>query len=343
MGDPLHVEPARRHVRRDDGLDLARAQPADRLLALGLRHVAVHGLGGVATRLQALGQLGRARLGADEDQRGFRRFDLQHPRQRVGLLALGDVQVALLRLGDGDRRVLDLDALGIAQVPLGDATDFPRHRGREEGQLARAGHLAEDPLDVVDEPHAQHLVRLVEHDGLERVERQCAAPQVIHHAPWRADHDMDAGPEPPDLLLHRLAAVHWQHAQRAHPLGVRVDRLGHLDRELACGREHQRLDLGVVDVERLENRQRERRRLPGARLRLPDHVAAGKQGGDRARLDGGGRLVSNFFNGREERGAEAELGERGNHRAGPRCKAVATRDVLARRFLMLLPRRALSS
>ena len=38
------------------------------LLALRLVHVALHGLGGVAARLQAFGQLGGTRLGAHKDE-----------------------------------------------------------------------------------------------------------------------------------------------------------------------------------------------------------------------------------------------------------------------------------
>ena len=69
---------------------------------------------------------------------------------------VGTVSV-LCSLSHGDR---------VAQMPVGDAPDLARHGRREERRLARAGHLSQDPLDVVDEPHPQHLVGLVEHDGL---------------------------------------------------------------------------------------------------------------------------------------------------------------------------------
>jgi hypothetical protein len=80
--------------------------------------------------------------------------------------------------------------------------------------------MAEDPFDVVDEAHAQHLVPLVEDDDLQRIEAEGVVAQVVHHAAGRADDDVDAGVQPLDLLLHVLAAVDRQHAQRPEMLAV---------------------------------------------------------------------------------------------------------------------------
>ena len=52
--------------------------------------------------------------------------------------------------------------------------------------------VGQDPLDVLDEAHAQHLVGLVEHDGLDAREVERAAPQVVHDAARRADDDVHA-------------------------------------------------------------------------------------------------------------------------------------------------------
>jgi hypothetical protein len=51
-----------------------------------------------------------------------------------------------------------------------------------------------------------------------------------------------------------------------------MDGFGHLDGELAGGREHERLHLGALQVDRLEDRQDERGRLAGAGVRLADDV-----------------------------------------------------------------------
>ena len=80
----------------------------------------------------------------------------------------------------------------IAQVALGDAPHLARQGGREEGRLPPLRRLGEDPLDVLDEAHAEHLVRLVEHHHADGVEAQRAAPQVVHDPARRADDDVDA-------------------------------------------------------------------------------------------------------------------------------------------------------
>jgi len=153
----------------------------------------VQGLGGVAARLQLFGDLRGAVLRADEDEHGLRRLDLQHAGERIELLPLGHVEVALIDGGHGDRLRLDGDALGITEIARGDLPDRRRHRRREERHLPRGRHLAQDPLDVFEEAHVQHLVRFVEDDHANRIESKGAATQMIHDASGRADDDVHAG------------------------------------------------------------------------------------------------------------------------------------------------------
>jgi hypothetical protein len=68
--------------------------------------------------------------------------------------------------------IFDLDGLG--QVMLDDLADAVRKRRREERDLLLLRHLLQDVLDVLDETHAQHLICLVEHHGLERAELQAS-------------------------------------------------------------------------------------------------------------------------------------------------------------------------
>ncbi len=63
--------------------------------------------------------------------------------------------------------------LRIAHVLLRDATDCRGHGRREQGDLPLGRRLLEDPLDVVDEAHLEHLVALVEHQ-VAQVERLSA-------------------------------------------------------------------------------------------------------------------------------------------------------------------------
>ena len=182
----------------------------------------------------------------------------------------------------------------ILQVAIGDPAHLLGHGGREQGRLAAAGRLRQDPLDVLDEAHAQHLVGFVQHDQLQRGQVQRAAPQVVHDAPRRADHDLHAAAQALQLFLDRLPAVDRQHAHGAEPAGVGVQGLGHLDGQLARGGQDQRLHRAGVGVELLQDGQRKGGRLAGAGRRLADHVAPGEQQRDRLALDGRRRLIAHI-------------------------------------------------
>ena len=139
----------------------------------------------------------------------------------------------------GGRLGLDPDRDRVPQVPPGEPRDRPRDRGREQRRLVDLGQRAEDPLEVVGEAHVEHLVGLVEHDGLDLVEADRPALEVVDRAARRRDDDVDAAREPVELRGDRLAAVDG-HDPRAELAAVLVDRLGDLHRELAGRRQDER-------------------------------------------------------------------------------------------------------
>ena len=154
-----------------------------------------------------------------------------------------------------------------------------RHRRREQRDLPLRRRLLEDPLDVVDEAHAQHLVGLVEHEVRQRRELQRAALEVIDDAARRADDDVHAAPQAVQLRRVALAAVDRQHVKAGQVRRVALERLGDLDRQLARRHQHQRLRRALLHIDARQDRQRERGGLAGAGLRLADDVRACEQGG----------------------------------------------------------------
>jgi hypothetical protein len=106
------------------------------------------------------------------------------------------------------------------------------------------------------------------------------------------DDDVHAALEAFDLRLDRRAAVHGKDAELPHSMRVRVQCLGDLHRQLARRREDECLRVAPLDVDLLEDRQRERRGFSRARLSLTDEVTTCQQDGNRALLDGRRRLVS---------------------------------------------------
>ena len=92
--------------------------------------------------------------------------------------------------------------------------------------------------------------------------------------PGVPDHDVHAAAQGAELDAVPLAAVDREHVHARQVRGVPLERLAHLERQLAGRREHQRLRRLLAEVEPREDRQRERGRLAGAGLREADDVAA---------------------------------------------------------------------
>ncbi len=167
------VEPPRRDVRRDDELERARAELLHHAVALLLRDPAVERLDAHAAALQALGQVVHLEARAAEDERGRGALEVEDAAERGALVAARDDVGGLAHLRQlagrgglpGDR-----DAHGVLQVLRRDRPDARRQRRREERRLARLRRRREDRVEVLGEPHVEHLVRLVEDERPQAVE-----------------------------------------------------------------------------------------------------------------------------------------------------------------------------
>ena len=169
-----------------------------------------------------------------------------------------------------------------------------RHRRRKERRLPRLGRGLQNGIEIVGEPHVEHLVGLVEDEHLQRIEPQRRALQVIERAAWRGDDDVGAAFEGADLLVHRRAAVKRQDRE-PHAFGVLVDRLGHLHRELAGRHQHEPAGLartGMSLANPLQHRQRERGGLARAGAGLAEEIASFQQQRNRFALNRRRLLVS---------------------------------------------------
>ena len=195
------------------------------------------------------------------------------------------------------------------QVLLGDAANLFRHGGREQRGLVGGRRAFENPLDVVDEAHAQHFVGFVENQGLQVVEIERLALEVVHDATRGADDDVGAARQLLQLDGVALAAVDRQDVEAGQIAGVALQRLGNLDRQFARRRQDQRLRLGQFDVDLFHQGQGEGCGLAGAGLRLADQVAALQQDGDAFGLDGRWGFVTDFTERFQKPFAQAKLGK----------------------------------
>ena len=129
------------------------------------------------------------------------------------------------------------------------------------------------------------------------VEAERLALEVVHDAAGSADDDVGTARQLLELDSVALATIDWQDVEAGQVAGVALQRLGDLDCQLARRRQDQRLRFGELDIDLLEQRQREGGGLAGAGLRLTDQVMAVEEDGDALGLD-------------RRRGFVADIGER---------------------------------
>ena len=311
VADALDVEAAGGDVGRDEDVELGVLELADRALAHLLGHVAVDRRRGEAAGPQLLGQRLGLVLRADEDDHPLEVLDLEDAGEGVDLLRVGDREVALGDVRGGRGPVLDRDLVGLLEVLLRDPADLRRHGRREQRDLLVLGRVGEDGLDVLGEAHVEHLVGLVEHEEAELGEVEGPLLEVVHDPARGADDDVDTAAQRAQLHAVALAAVDGEHLHAGHVRGVPLERLAHLERELAGGGEDEGLRRLLPQVEAREDRQREGRGLAGAGLGEADDVAALEQRRDRRGLDRRRRLVADVTERVEHTVVETQLVEGG--------------------------------
>ena len=97
---------------------------------------------------------------------------------------------------------------------------MPRGKRRREQQRAAGVRRGlEDEFHILAKTEIEHLVGLVEHDGLQFRNVETAAPQMIAQPPRRADHDVRAGGQFALLAARIHAADAGNHAR----IGVLIE------------------------------------------------------------------------------------------------------------------------
>jgi hypothetical protein len=161
-------------------------------------------------------------------------------------------EAALFDLLRCPSRRLDDDMLRLAQIAMRDAADLVGHRRREQRRLPLLGRVREDPLHILDEAHAEHLVRFVQDDGLDVAELERAPLDQVHDPPGRADDDVHTTAQLLQLAEDRSAAVDRDRPD-ARPLGcIAGHGLADLHGEFARRRQDERLRLGAFDTQLLQ-------------------------------------------------------------------------------------------
>ena len=146
------------------------------------------------------------------------------------------------------------------------------------------GQQLEHFVNLVLEPAGQHLVRFVKAENLDVVRPERPTVDHVKHPSGRPDDDVHALLQLRHVLTH-VRPADTRMALDVHVVAQRDDDFLDLLRELARGRQDERLGALDRDVQLLQNGDGERRRLARTRLGLRDHVVALHDGDDGALLD----------------------------------------------------------
>ena len=210
----------------------------------------------------------------------------------------------------------DFDQFGRVQQLVGEFLDLVGERRGPEQVLpfGGGGQQRHDPLDVRDEAHVEHPVRLVEDEDLDMRQVDAFLFDVIEQAARGGDEDLDAGAHDGKLLLDIDAAEDAGRAQSC-VLAVNLDLFLDLDRELTRRRQDQcthrmpggrRTDIRL-GLQTVQDGKSKPGRLAGTRLGAAHDVASCHYHRDCLRLDRRGRGVTALGHGPQNLRAQAEL------------------------------------
>ena len=189
-----------------------------------------------------------------------------------------------------------------------------RIRRREEQVLTLGRHQFQNLLNVVDEPHVQHPVRLVQHQYLDARQLYLTALTQIEQAARRGHDDIKPAPHLVNLRLEAHPAEN-HHRANVHMLPVINNTLVYLRCQFAGGCEHERpwtLAATGSTREDLKQGQTEGSRLTRTRLCATEHIPAVQDRRDRPRLDWRRLGVAFGFHGCNQLGHEPKFRE-GRH------------------------------
>ena len=212
---------------------------------LGL--VAVNGERGEALVFEGLGEHVAHALGAREDERLVRGALLAAAQQAddLALLAVVLAENHVLRDVRVDREPLvahaDSDRPVFAQVSR-QVFHFARPGRAPEQRLPLGLQVVHDGLDLRQEPHVEHAVRLVEHQDEDLVELDVAALDEVVQTAGRGDEQVCAARQVVALRVRVRAAVDAGDVQ-VDRLDEGLGALVNLADELPRGRHHERARL----------------------------------------------------------------------------------------------------
>lgn len=172
----------------------------------------------------------------------------------------GDVHVELLDTLKGKLLLLHENTDRVTHEALRHVQHISRHRGRQQDDLCRVIEGFEDVVDLFLETARKHFIGLIQHEHPNGVRAEGTPLDHVVDTTWRTDDHVHSLLEVTDIILD-VRSTDASVTFRAHVIAESDDDLLNLLGKLTGGREDQCLTLRIVDVDLLQNGDRECGRL----------------------------------------------------------------------------------
>ena len=192
-GDVGHVQTASRDIGGNQHRRTRRRELFQRLLSCPLRLVAVNGHRVNPCLPQIANHAVDTSFGATKNKIAFAAGRLQESNQHGRLFRFVDESDRLLDFVRSRRFGRGLKCLWVIQPLRRQSTDFWWHGGREHQRLTIVRHMLDDPFQIMNEPHVQHLVGFVQHQHFDVVQFDVSLIHQVQKATGSRDHDIRSG------------------------------------------------------------------------------------------------------------------------------------------------------
>ncbi len=147
---------------------------------------------------------------AAEHEGRLRSLHIQNTSQCRFLMRSGDDVGRLVHTRSGARleRLLgNLDLDRLLEMALGNGGDPERHGGGEQRRLPLFGCLFQNGVQILGKSHVEHLIGLVQHDHLNRLELQGLSADMVQRPSRRRHDDIDTALERMELRTDGLSSI----------------------------------------------------------------------------------------------------------------------------------------
>lgn len=284
-GDLVDVDTSGKQVSGDENSSGATSELFHDAVSLHLGEVSMDAGDHVASLLHLLSEELDVPLGVAVDDSLGDVDSLVNVKEGLQFPVLLQDDVVLLDTLKGQLFVLDQDFGGVAHEVVSKSDDFLGHGGGEEVDSALGGDEGDDFLHALQESLREHLIGLVEHEGLEVAKLEDALLQHVKHSAGGSDNDVNSIFQVLDVILDLSSSdedVHF-HVQI---LSEEFVDDGNLLGQFSGGSQHECLHLIDGGVDNLQSSDGKGRGLAGSGLSLGNGVPSFDDGEDRLSLDG---------------------------------------------------------